>query len=50
MLKKRVVDKAIQEINEKTDIQISYDLEKEGRRISALSFNVKTKPKGLSSL
>lgn len=29
MLKKRVVDKAIEEINEKTDIEVSIDLERE---------------------
>ncbi|MEZ4950648.1 MAG: replication initiation protein [Saprospiraceae bacterium] len=45
MFKKRVVDKAVAEINEKTDIQLSFDLEREGRKVTALTFNVKNKPK-----
>lgn len=49
MFKKRVVDKAIEEINEKTDIELSFDLEREGRKITALTFNVKNKPKKLTS-
>jgi plasmid replication initiation protein len=49
MFKKRVVDKAVAEINEKTDIQLSFDLEREGRKVTALTFNVKNKPKKLTS-
>ncbi|WP_421795371.1 replication initiation protein [Haliscomenobacter sp.] len=40
MLKKRIIDTAVQEINEKTDLKVVYDLENEGRRISAIVFRV----------
>lgn len=36
MLKKRVLDVAVEEINDKTDVSIDYELENEGRRISAI--------------
>jgi plasmid replication initiation protein len=49
MFKKRVVDKAVEEINAKTDIELSFDLEREGRKITALTFSVKNKPKKLTS-
>ena len=41
MLKKRVIDVAMKEINEKTDIRISYELEKIGRKTIAIWFKVK---------
>ena len=37
MLRKRVLDVAVQEINEKTDLQVGYVLEKEGRKTQAIS-------------
>lgn len=40
MLKKRVIEVAVEEINEKTDLKISYDLEKQGRKIVAIHFEV----------
>lgn len=40
MLKKRIIDTAVQEINEKTDLKVVYDLENEGRKISAIVFRV----------
>lgn len=40
MLKKRIIDTAIIEINEKTDLKVVYDLEKEGRKITAIVFRV----------
>ena len=40
MLKKRIIDTAIQEINEKTDLKVVYDLEIEGRKITAIVFRV----------
>jgi Initiator Replication protein len=40
MLKKRIIDTAIQEINEKTDLKVVYDLENEGRKITAIVFRV----------
>jgi hypothetical protein len=40
MLKKRIIDTAVDEINEKTDLKVVYDLEKEGRKIIAIVFRV----------
>lgn len=41
--KKRVLDLAVNEINEKTDIQVSYEQHKQGRKIIGFSFELKTK-------
>lgn len=43
MLRKRVLDTAVKEINEKTDILIDYELVKEGRRIASIVFYVSAK-------
>lgn len=43
--KKRVLELAVDEINEKTDLSVSYTQEKRGRRITGFKFAVKTKPK-----
>lgn len=43
MLRKRVVDTAVDEINEKTDLEVSYTLEKQGRKVVAILFNVNGK-------
>lgn len=43
MLRKRVLDAAVEEINEKTDISLDYDLEKEGRKIAAVTLFVHAK-------
>ncbi|MEM8528365.1 MAG: replication initiation protein [Bacteroidota bacterium] len=40
MFKKRVLDRAISEINEKTDISIQYELERAGRKVEAVIFSV----------
>jgi plasmid replication initiation protein len=45
MLKKRIIDTAVDEINEKTDLKVQYDLENEGRKISAIVFKVSGTPK-----
>lgn len=42
--KKRVLELAINEINEKTDITVSYEQHKRGRLISGFSFKFKPKP------
>lgn len=44
--KLRVLDMAVNEINEKTDLKVSYEQEKQGRKISGFQFKVlvKTKP------
>ena len=33
MLKKKVIDKAIEEINEKSDLNVSYEVERSGRKV-----------------
>ena len=43
MFRKRVLDTAVEEINEKTDIFLDYELEKEGRRISNILLKVRAK-------
>jgi len=43
-LKSNAVDKPIQEINEKTDIKITYENVKRGRTVIGLKFTVKAKP------
>lgn len=45
--KKRVLDLAVAEINEKTDLKVSYEQEKKGRQIVGFKFKVlpKDKPK-----
>lgn len=45
MLKKRIIDTAVDEINEKTDLKVQYDLENEGRKITAIVFKVSGTPK-----
>lgn len=49
--KKRVLDLAVNEINEKSDIKVSYEQVKEGRKIVGFKFKVleKSKPKVVSS-
>lgn len=52
-LKDNAVDVPIKEINEKTDINISYENVKRGRTVTGLKFTVKAKPtkkKGLEDL
>ena len=43
--KKRVLDLAVREINEKSDLKVSYAQEKEGRKITGFKFKVLKKPK-----
>jgi plasmid replication initiation protein len=43
--KKRVLDLAVKEINEKTDLTVSYTQEKKGRLIHGFKFTVKQKEK-----
>jgi len=45
MLRKRVLDKAIDEINEKTDIFVSYDLERAGRKVISILLRMKARTK-----
>ena len=40
--KKRVIDPSIEEVNQKTDMSITYELFKEGRRFSHIQFKMKT--------
>ena len=48
--KKRVLDLAINDINEKTDIKVTYQQHKKGRSISGFSFNFKQKKSAAKSL
>ena len=41
----RVLDSAVKEINEKTDLTVSYTQQKKGRIVSGFAFEVKTKKK-----
>ena len=41
--KKYVLDSALKQINAHTDIQVTYEQHKTGRRITGLSFTLKTK-------
>lgn len=43
--KARVLDLAVDQINEKTDLQVSYEQHKRGRVIIGFSFKVREKPK-----
>lgn len=43
--KKRVLELAVSEINEKSDLKVSYEQEKKGRRITGFKFTVRTKDK-----
>ena len=45
ILKKRVLDLAVNEINEKTDLTVSYTQEKRGRTITGFKFTVRMKDK-----
>jgi plasmid replication initiation protein len=42
MFKSKVLDIAVRQINEHTNLRISYDLEKDGRSYNALKFIIKT--------
>ena len=41
--KRRILDMAVQEINEKTDLTVSYTQEKRARTITGFKFTVRTK-------
>ncbi len=42
--KKRVLEPSIKEINEKSDLKVSYSQEKQGRKIIGFKFTIKPKP------
>lgn len=42
MFKKKVLDISVRQINEKTDLWIDYELEKEGRSFQSIVFNIKS--------
>ncbi|AYO52306.1 replication initiation protein RepM [Acinetobacter wuhouensis] len=48
--KKRILDLAINDINEKTDIKVTYQQHKKGRSISGFSFNFKQKKSAKQSV
>ena len=41
MFRERVIDVAVREINKKTDLKVSYELERMGRKVVAVLFKVK---------
>lgn len=45
MIHKRVIQVAVEEINIKTDIEVSYEIEKEGRRVVNINFKMRPKNK-----
>ena len=47
MLKKRTLDKAVDEVNTKTEIEVSYDFEYVGRKVTTINFKMKMKKEGL---
>ena len=47
MLKTRVLDKAVNEINEKTDVTLSYKLTTKGRKVNAIHLHIQTRNKNL---
>ena len=49
-LKRRCIDPAIEEINNYTDIRVSYTLRKEGREFKEISFIIEEQPRLLQSL
>ena len=48
--KRRILDATVKEVNEKTDIKVSYEQVKEGRTIVGFKFKVLTKDKPRSTL
>ena len=45
LFKRKVLDKSVAEINEKTEINLSYEQHKQGRKIVGFTFTVKQKSK-----
>ena len=43
VLKRRVLDFSVQQINEKTDIDVKYEQQKQGRKIIGFTFSFKQK-------
>lgn len=50
MVRKRVLEIAIEEINSKTDIEVSYDLEKQGKKIAAIIFKMRSKSNAITGI
>ncbi|ADB42958.1 replication initiation protein [Spirosoma linguale] len=44
MFRKRVLDESVKQINQYTDLQIGYTLEKKGRSFKNITFTIKTQP------
>ena len=43
MLRKKVIDVAVNEVNDKTDLKVGYKLLRSGRKITAVSFAIESK-------
>ena len=50
MIRKSVLEIAIEEINDKTDIQVDYDLEKQGKKIAAIIFKMRHKSNAITGI
>ena len=50
VLKRRVLDFSVQQINEKTDIDVKYEQQKQGRKIIGFTFSFKQKKDKLKSV
>jgi len=48
--RKYVLDKACEEISKKTDIILTYETEKKGRRIAFIDFEIEIKPNGFDAV
>ena len=44
MFRKRVLDESVKQINQHTDLQINYTLQKKGRSFKSITFDVKAQP------
>lgn len=47
--KKRVLDVAVAQINEHTDLEVAYKQTKTGRKVTGITFSIKSKTKALAS-
>jgi len=50
MVRKRVLEIAIDEINDKTDIHVTYELEKQGKKIVAIIFKMRLKSNAITGI
>ena len=49
MFKQKVIDKAIEEINERTDIKVKYEFRKEKKRVIEIKFFISDNERGFEN-